>query len=442
MYCILLTGIPTTEKMKLAEFLETNLEILMISEQRIRELLCADKEKSGTACRNVMRYMAEQAMKQKQPFILETNPAGDEADELLAVIKDASYTPVMVPFSSEHEMNRKEILKQVIPYGSKPVQEAQNELMVNEGLKLAMAEVLPEHSIQVFLQYLGTHLGSDRVYIFEENKEETFDNTYEWCREGVNPQKDSLQGVPFEVVSLWYEAFHKNKNVIIKDVEEVKETDPLIYEYLKPQNIYSLVADPIMNNGEIIGFYGVDNPPKEKLEHISTLFSIIGQFISSLLSRRNLIQQLEILSMYDQLTQIGNRYALEKYRTEMLQGESVGILYCDVMGLKRVNDTMGHKEGDNLLIRASDVLKRQFGSHVLFRMGGDEFVAICRNIDRENMQKKVALVSRNMEEESAAMALGCVWEPDYKGNFEELLIKADDRMYEDKRRRYEDMKKA
>lgn len=68
--------------------------------------------------------------------------------------------------------------------------------------------------IEVLLEYLGTHLQSERVYIFEKNLERTLDNTFEWCGDGIVPQKDILQKVPFEVAALWYEAFRRNDSLV------------------------------------------------------------------------------------------------------------------------------------------------------------------------------------------------------------------------------------
>lgn len=310
-----------------------------------------------------------------------------------------------------------------------------NESMVNDGLRLALAEPMPEQSLEVLLAYLGQHLKSERVYIFEENKDGTLDNTFEWCASGVVPQKDILQQVPFEVVSLWYNSFKKNKNVIIQDVEAIKEEDPLAYEYLKPQNIHTLVVSPLMDNGKIIGFYGVDNPPGGLLDHISTLFWIVGHFIVSLLKRRALVSRLERLSMYDQLTGLGNRHAMKEYKDSLSRKESLGVLYCDVMGLKRVNDTMGHQEGDQLLVRACECLNRQFGEYALFRIGGDEFLGLCPGIGSQELEQRVKLLDDDMEKNNAGMALGYIWEQAYSGKFDSILAEADRRMYEDKRRR-------
>lgn len=324
----------------------------------------------------------------------------------------------------------------------KEIQEfTDNERMVNEGLKIALAAPTPERSIAVLLDYLGQHLQSERIYIFEENEEGSVDNTYEWCKAGVESQKDNLQKVPFEAVSLWYEAFRKNENVIIKNLEDIKETDPIAYEYLKPQDIYSLVVNPIVSNGKVVGFYGVDNPPKELLNHISTLFGIVGHFICSILRRRDLVKRLENMSMRDQMTQVGNRHAMHEYQKTIRKGESVGIIYFDVMGLKKVNDTQGHQAGDQLLLRACECIEKHFAKQAMFRLGGDEFLIIAKDVAKECLEKQIEMLKVDMVEQDARMAIGFVWEERYNGNYDVLLANADDNMYQNKREYYKELEK-
>lgn len=146
-----------------------------------------------------------------------------------------------------------------------------NEAMVNEGLRVSLAAPTPEASLTALLEYLGHALKSHRVYIFEETEQGGFDNTYEWCADGVEPQKGNLQGVSYEVVSLWYRKFSKGENVLIKNIESIRREDPAVYACLQPQHIESLVAAPLVGDKKIIGFFGVDNPPERYLEHITTL---------------------------------------------------------------------------------------------------------------------------------------------------------------------------
>lgn len=311
-----------------------------------------------------------------------------------------------------------------------------NEVMINEGLRLSLTAHTPEKSIAVLLEYLGQSLHSDRVYIFEETDHHTVQNTYEWCASDVDPQKDNLQDVPLEVVNMWYKRFEKGESVIIKNVENIREEDPAVYEYLTPQNIRSLVVSPLVNEGRIIGFYGVDNPPEKFLEHIMTMLKILGHFLVALFHRRNHVRRLEELCFEDQLTGIGNRHAVHDYFATMKPQDSIGILYCDVMGLKKMNDSEGHQAGDQLLIRASECLQRVFREYHLFRVGGDEFLALCEGIEEQELQERIGLLRQEMEEHDAPMALGCVWRADNREQIDKLLTLADNKMYENKRMLY------
>ena len=52
---------------------------------------------------------------------------------------------------------------------------------------------------------------------------------------------------------------------------------------------------------------------------------------------------------------------MDKYVRQIDPEQSVGVVYCDVTGLKGVNDTLGHKAGDDLILRASACLAQVFG---------------------------------------------------------------------------------
>lgn len=315
-------------------------------------------------------------------------------------------------------------------------EEFDSEALINEGMRISLSAPAPDQSIEILLEYLGQSLNSERVYIFEEKSKEIYTNSYEWCANGVVPQKEMLQNVPFEVVKLWHQRFRNRENVIIQDVESIREEDPAVYEYLVPQDIQSLIVNPLMDEGQIIGFFGVDNPPPELLAHISGTFQIISHFITSLLKRRNLVKHLEQLSFYDQLTQLGNRHAMHSYILRMNTEQSIGILYCDVMGLKKVNDIKGHQAGDDLLLRAGQCLKKEFSDYALFRIGGDEFLVLCEGISKAELVERMETLKKDMKEKKALMAIGCVWRPDGSEDMDKLLAEADDRMYEDKRAYY------
>lgn len=280
------------------------------------------------------------------------------------------------------------------------------EAFINEGLRITLQAPTPDQSLEIILEYLGKALSGERTYIFERNRFGNDDNTHEWVANGVKPEKDNLQNVPSEVCENWYRNFSENKNIIIGDLEEIREADPLQYENLKQQDISSLVVVPLYDEQKVIGFYGVDNPPVKSLDYTSNMLQIMGHFIVSTLRRRNLVRELEQMSYSDQLTKLGNRFAMERYVAEVPRGASFGVVYCDITGLKKVNDTLGHQAGDQLILRAAEVLREEFSDYGLFRIGGDELLALCAGIDEAELQQRVDNMKADMEQKDVVMAVG------------------------------------
>ncbi|MBD8070175.1 GGDEF domain-containing protein [Bacillus sp. PS06] len=125
-----------------------------------------------------------------------------------------------------------------------------------------------------------------------------------------------------------------------------------------------------------------------------TYFVMFGIFITIFLLTfiykiREANDKLQQLAYRDPLTGAGNRLLL-KEKFALLQkkkAQSMAILFIDMNGFKKVNDTYGHEVGDQLLeklvSRLNDVLN---DIDLLCRLGGDEFVILASNIDRSNVE--------------------------------------------------------
>lgn len=310
------------------------------------------------------------------------------------------------------------------------------ESTVNEGIKHAICQPDPEKSIDIILEFLGKTLKGERAYIFEKNESGGDDNTYEWVAAGVTPEKDNLQNLPPEICENWYRYFNGNKNILFDDIEKMREDDPLQYENLKRQKIHSIVVVPLYGDDEVMGFYGIDNPPERDLNYALDMLQIVGYFISSMLKKRDYINEIREMSLHDQLTKLGNRYAMDEYICNVESGKSLGIVYCDITGLKRTNDTLGHKKGDELICRACESLKSSFGEYGLFRIGGDELLAICSGIDEDTLQKRSALLRENAAENSVVLAVGAAWEGNFQNNLQNIMDEAERLMYQEKSEYY------
>lgn len=182
------------------------------------------------------------------------------------------------------------------------------ETIINEALRSALEYDTPEGQINEFISFFGKHIGSDRIYIFEDDEEHhVTNNTYEWCAEGITPQIEHLQGVNMEVIDWWYDTFDEGKSVIISDVEELKGVHQVSYNMLKYQNVCKVVASPLCHKGQIKGFFGVDNPPAVDYNALTMFLDMIGTMLISLLKIRNTFQKEQYnasMSSYSALSEI------------------------------------------------------------------------------------------------------------------------------------------
>ncbi len=316
-----------------------------------------------------------------------------------------------------------------------PYYYARSETILNACIQQIFSTASAEESIQKMLSYIGTTFSCHRTYIFEFCGSSTMDNTYEWCSEHVTPQKDCLQSVPLSSIDWWISQFSNDKVIIISDLENIRTKYPESYAILKPQEIQSLVAGPIRTDGDIIGLIGVDNPDEKMLPILESFLNVIGYFTSTLLRRRDLVQRLNNLSYHDQLTGALNRHALTELYGD-LPMTSVGVIYCDITGLKAVNDSKGHEAGDQLICHCYTLLCEAVSPCNVYRAGGDEFVVLCPNCGESEFQDQLRMLVDKVRQDKHHIAVGYIWSDTQPLNLEKLIAQADQIMYQDKRDYY------
>lgn len=145
---------------------------------------------------------------------------------------------------------------------------------------------------------------------------------------------------------------------------------------------------------------------------------------------------LELLSYSDTLTKLYNRNKynekVEEYRNNC--PKNLGAGFFDLNGLKRVNDEQGHKVGDVLIQKAAGLVDSAFPD-AAFRIGGDEFVILVPNMDKQEFTDKVQQLKAALAESNVNMSVGVAWkEKDY--DIAALLKAADEQMYKEKRKYY------
>ena len=288
--------------------------------------------------------------------------------------------------------------------------------------------------INNLLATVNGYFQADRTYVFEIDPDrDVLINTFEYiCGQEVSAQMDNLQEVPVSVIKVWMQNFRQGRSYYMSDLEQ--ERGQPSYEMLKAQQVWRLLAVPLMKGGAMVGFLGVDNPRAHYDD--ATLLSSIQFFVTNSLERKKQQAYLDKLSYRDMLTGLYNRNRyierLEAYK--QVQDQQIGAIYIDLNGLKKVNDEQGHRAGDELIVRAAGTIAGIFAEDA-YRVGGDEFVVILLDVSREEFARKTEQLRRQMQENSVDASIGGVWQASTE-NLENLLRRADENMYREKKRYY------
>lgn len=238
------------------------------------------------------------------------------------------------------------------------------------------------------MKKIGHFTKADRAYIVDE-KDGCYYNTYEWCNEGIEPQINQLQNLRAEDMPYWIPKLSSGESIFIEDLENVKETMPVEYEILKPQNIHTLIVFPIILSNTLKGFIGVDNPNIKDAKDVIRLLAALGSYLGTTRENAAVYAKLEYRLNYDSLTKAYNRYGFYKNAQKLIK-EHTDTEYClilsDIKSFKLINEIYGENIADKILIDEVNIIRQKMkGNSVLGRLNGD---IIAMVIPKEYLSEK------------------------------------------------------
>lgn len=154
----------------------------------------------------------------------------------------------------------------------------------------------------------------------------------------------------------------------------------------KPLREFAKAADQLRFGGQ------VEIPKYKGIKEVEILTESLTELVSSLSVAETELNKMEVVAYHDRLTGLSNRVGLDDFvmkasKMAKGQGNIIAVLYMDLDGFKKVNDTMGHLAGDLVLKEVARRLQENVRTgELVARLGGDEFIAILF-VEKEKHQE-------------------------------------------------------
>lgn len=165
---------------------------------------------------------------------------------------------------------------------------------------------------------------------------------------------------------------------------------------------------------------------------------IIYWIISSTKRAAEINKKLGIIANCDSLTGLLNRNSYNAALNTLVKEElqALSCIYIDVNGLHEVNNHLGHQAGDRMLQAVAEVLQKGFPQEKIYRIGGDEFVVLCREMHGQQIEDIMREVRQSLRSQNYEISVG-VASSESRGNIVRIVDEAEAAMQQDKRHFYE-----
>jgi len=294
-----------------------------------------------------------------------------------------------------------------------------------------------EYIMNDVLESVLEYYSAKRAYIYMlSNDADMIECKYEVCAPHIEPQIEKRKIVSIETIQRWINEFNAGAEIVYSEIDKLDEVkDARERKVLALRGVSKCVIVSLVNDGRLIGFLGVDEHENDDDEEFLTNLAF---FVCGELQKNKLHSQLRHMSFIDNLTKFYNRNAYTAFvgESEKAMLHDVGVVFVDLNSLKYMNDNYGHEYGDKLLMRVAGIIRKNFDTNDLYRISGDEFLAICKGIPRVQFDSCVVklqadLVSGNEE----LAAVGSAWTLETT-NVRAIVRRAEQEMYANKQAYY------
>ena len=303
-----------------------------------------------------------------------------------------------------------------------------NNALINKVENLLMDAAYKPENFQVAMEELNRYCSSSvTALVYEE------DDTHKTKIIGDAEMRRGIYSAAHERrLDLYACAAAYPDGAIIRPTKKIKRDFPLTYEYMEKYHADNLVMVPVYGtDGTVRDVAGMANSqrPRYALELLRTLACPMS------LSMHNYryFTVVKNSGTTDALTGLQNRLAFDRWMAEVNPVGMIrlGCVYIDVNELHTINNRDGHEAGDRMLIEIAQLLLAQFAVDTVYRIGGDEFVVVSEKMERKELESRMSMVDRILDQRNYYISYGLAWETE-NIDPKELVHIAEERMYEAK----------
>ncbi|WP_288779076.1 diguanylate cyclase domain-containing protein [uncultured Mitsuokella sp.] len=312
-----------------------------------------------------------------------------------------------------------------------------DDISINDITSLAIQEEDPNVGILRMMEKLGRTLKATHVVLMEEESDGFhLSCTYEWHPDDATPLRQRLQHITILENKAFYNAFHSSPVLLVDNAAAYQKRHPEIQAIHQTEwQRYAIGQLTIEHRS--LGYIAIINPAKDRFTAIAKPLHTVLRVTSIMMRNRDNIKKLHAISTIDQLTGVGNRRALTDFIANRLHpGSMYAIFFIDVNGLKKMNDTFGHARGDLLIQTIAYVLADIAQKDHVFRLGGDEFLALMPCRSDEEAIIIIGRIEQSMRIHHCGAAIGYVLCLAPFSDLDAIIHEADEKMYRDKKKKH------
>ncbi|MGD9569527.1 MAG: diguanylate cyclase [Sedimentibacter sp.] len=273
------------------------------------------------------------------------------------------------------------------------------------------------------------------IYFYDEEKQEFTLNS--WTQGVMEDCKVIEKSSKYQLdkTGIWGEAVRQRKPIIVNNFHKsnpLKKGCPHGHVALN-----RFMTIPVFIDDKIVAVVGLGNKKSDYDDYDVYQLKLLMNGVWNAVERREVQENIKYLSFHDSLTNLYNRRFFEEElkRLDTERNLPISIIMGDVNGLKITNDVFGHANGDLLLKKVAEVLKRACrADDIIARSGGDEFMILLPKTANDEAEKLINRIKTELSKEKVKfikcnMSMGANTKWNKNECIDDIKEKAEEKMY-------------